>query len=110
MRKIKKTVDATIPDKEELIHKGHRHRDYIMLLVRNILVGIAAVLFICAFFFEDVYHILKALAYFCGAGAYVLEFLLLTNCFKTKVPHKEMFMIYCLGPLYLIMGLGYILK
>lgn len=45
-----------------------------------------------------------------GAAAYVFECLLLTDCFKTKVPHKEMFMVYCLGPLYLIMGLGYILK
>ena len=52
----------------------------------------------------------KGVAYFCGAGAYVFECLLLTDCFKTKVPHKEMFMVYCLGPLYLIMGLGYILK
>lgn len=89
LEEIEHIVDATIPDKDELIHEGHRDRDYAMLITRNLLVGVA---------------------YFCGAGAYVFECLLLTDCFKTKVPHKEMFMVYCLGPLYLIMGLGYILK
>ncbi len=107
---IKHTVDATIPDRDELIHEEHPKLDYAMLLVRNCLVAVAAVLFILSFFFEDIYHILKAIAYFCGAGAYVFECLLLTDCFKTKVPHKELFMVYCLGPLYIIMGLGYIFK
>ena len=109
LEQIKHTVDATIPDIDELTHPEHPKLDYAMLLSRNCLVGIAAVLFIAAFFFKDVYHILKAIAYFCGAGAYVFECLLLTDCFKTKVPHKEMFMVYCLGPLYILMGLGYIL-
>ena len=107
---IKKTVDVTTPDRKELVHKGHKRRDYLMLLFRNMLVVLASVLFILAFFFDDVYHLIKGVAYFFGAAAYVFECLLLTDCFKTKVPHKEMFMVYCLGPLYLIMGLGYILK
>lgn len=110
LRKIKKTVDKTIPDKKELTHEDHPRLDYIMLLARNLLVGIAAALFISSFFFGDIYHILKAIAYFCGAAAYVFECLLLTDCFKTKVEHQEMFMVYCFGPLYILMGLGYILK
>lgn len=110
LRKIKRTVDKTIPDKKELTHENHPRLDYIMLVIRNFLVGIAAVLFVLSFFFDDIYHILKAIAYFCGTGAYIFECLLLTDCFKTKVPHKEMFMVYCLGPLYLLMGLGYIFK
>ena len=62
-----------------------------------------------SFFMDEIYHILKAIAYFCGAVAYFLEILLLTDCFKKKVHHKELFMVYCLGPLYLLMGLNYIL-
>ena len=110
LEQIKHTVDATIPDKDELVHEGHKKRDYIMLILRNVFVGVAAVLFILSFFFDDVYHILKGVAYFSGVIAYVFECLLLTNCFKTKVPHKEMFMVYCLGPLYILMAIGYFLK
>ncbi len=106
---VKHTVDVTTPDADELIHSTHRKLDYAMLLVRNLLVAVAAILFIASFFFDEIYHILKAVAYFCGAVAYLFELLLLTDCFKTKVPHKEMFMVYCLGPLYLLMGLNYIL-
>ena len=110
LEEIEHIVDVTSPDSDELIHEGHRDRDYAMLIIRNLLVGAAAILFILSFFFGDIYHILKGAGYFCGTGAYVFECLLLTDCFKTKVPHKELFMVYCLGPLYLIMGLGYILK
>ncbi len=109
LKQFKHTIDVTSPDADELIHSTHRKLDYAMLLARNLLVAIAAVLFISSFFFEEIYNVLKAIAYFCGAGAYVFELLLLTDCFKTKVPHKEMFMVYCLGPLYLLMGLNYIL-
>ncbi len=107
---LKHTVDATLPDKAELTHEDHPKLDYIMLVVRNILVAAAAVLFVLSFFLEAHYHNLKAVAYFCGAGAYLFECLLITDCFKIKVPHQEMFMIYCLGPLYILMGLNYILK
>ncbi len=110
LKEIKKTVDKTIPDKKELTHEDHPKLDYIMLVLRNLLVAVAAVLFILSFFFDDIYHILKGVAYFCGAVAYVFECLLLTDCFKTKVEHQEMFMVYCFGPLYLLMGLGYFLK
>ncbi len=110
IKKIKRTVDATIPDKKELTHEDHPKLDYIMLVARNLLVTAAAILFVLSFFLDQHYHNLKAVAYFCGAGAYLFECLLLTDCFKTKVPHQEMFMVYCLGPLYLLMGLNYILK
>lgn len=109
IEQVKHTIDVTSPDADELIHGSHRKLDYVMLLCRNLMVGVAALLFIASFFFDEVYHILKAIAYFCGAVAYLLELLLLTDCFKTKVPHKEMFMVYCLGPLYLLMGLNYIM-
>lgn len=106
---FKHTVDVTTPDADELTNGTHPRIAYVILYVRNLLIGAAAILFISSFFLNSVYHILKAIAYFCGAVAYLLELLLLTDCFKKKVPHKEMFMVYCLGPLYLIMGLNYIL-
>ena len=115
LEQIKHTVDVTTPDHDELVHEGHTRRDYVLLILRNILVGAAALLFVASFFFDelyhiDIYHILKGIAYFCGTGAYVFECLLLTNCFKTKVPHKELFMVYCLGPLYILMGISYLIK
>ena len=106
---IKHTVDATIPDKEELTHGAHPKIDYTMLIFRNLLVSIAAVLFLLSFFLHDIHNILRAGAYFCGAGAYLLECLAVTDCFQHKVPHTEMFMVYCFGPLYLMMGLSYLL-
>lgn len=108
IEQVKHTIDVTSPDADELIHGSHRKLDYLMLLCRNLMVGVAALLFITSFFLDEWYHILKAIAYFSGAVAYLLELLLLTDCFKTKVPHKEMFMVYCLGPLYILMGFNYI--
>lgn len=108
--KFKHGVDATTPDADELTKSKHPKAAYVILYIRNLFIGAAAVLFICSFFMDNIYHIPKGIGYFCGAVAYVLELLLLTDFFKKKVHHKEMFMVYCLGPLYLLMGLNYILK
>lgn len=108
LEQIKQTVDVTIPDKEELTHGLHPKVDYALLILRNIFVGVAVLLFLAAFVFNDAYNTLKAVGYFCGAAAYVFECLAVTDCFQTKVPHTEMFMVYCFGPLYILMGLGYI--
>lgn len=105
---FKHSVDVTTPDADELTESKHPKTAYVMLYIRNLFIVVAAVLFICSFFMESVYHKLKAIAYFSGAIAYFLELLLLTDCFKKKVHHKEMFMVYCLGPLYILMGLNYI--
>ncbi len=109
LKKVKKTVDKTIPDKKELTHPDHPRLDYIMLVVRNLMVMSAVLLFVLSFFFDDAHHTLRGIAYFCGAGAYGFECLLITDCFKVKVPHEEMFMIYCFGPLYMLLGIGYFL-
>ena len=105
---IKHTIDATIPEKEELPHGIHPKLDYALLVLRNVFVGAAALLFLLSFVFLDVYHLFKAVAYFFGAAAYLFECLAVTDCFQTKVPHTEMFMVYCFGPLYLMMGFSYI--
>ena len=48
------------------------------------------------------------MGYLFGAIAYICEIMVLTDCFKVKIPHNELFMPYCFGPLYLIMGVGYL--
>ena len=108
LEKIKHSVDATIPDKEELTHGLHPKIDYALLVLRNIFVVLAALIFLSSLLFDSAYTILKAVGYFCGAAAYIFESLAVTDCFRTKVPHTEMFMVYCFGPLYILMGLGYI--
>ena len=105
---IKHTVDATIPDKEELTHGLHPKLDYIFLVLRNLFTALAVLFFLASLFLHGRYNILKAIGYFAGAVAYVFECLAVTDCFQTKVPHTEMFMIYCFGPLYILMGFSYI--
>ena len=106
--KVKHTIDATIPDKEELTHGIHPKLDYALLVLRNLFVVLAVLLFLASLVFQSAYTTLKALGYFCGAVAYIFECFAVTDCFQTKVPHTEMFMVYCFGPLYILMGLGYI--
>ncbi len=107
IEEIKHAVDVTIPDKEELTHGLHPKIDYALLILRNVFVGLAVILFIISLFLH--LDILKAIAYFCGAGAYLFECLAVTDCFQTKVPHTEMFMVYCFGPLYILLGINYII-
>ena len=95
---------------EELIsHSHHKKLEHTILVLRNIAVGLAVVLFAASLFHFDGSNILKGMAYFLGAGAYYGEILLLTDCFSTQVPHQEMFMAYCFGPMYLLLGLSYLL-
>lgn len=108
LEQIKHTVDVTIPDKEELTHGLHPKIDYALLVLRNVFVSLAVIVFVLSLFLDSHYTTLKAIGYFCGAAAYIFECLAVTDCFTTKVPHTEMFMVYCFGPLYILMGLGYI--
>ncbi len=110
VRRLKGLVVKTLPDRAELVRPDHKTFDYALLIIRNGLVALAAVLFVLSFIFDDVHHTLKGIAYFSGAGGYLCECLLLTDCFKKKVPHKELFMVYCFGPIYILLGLDYIFK
>ena len=95
---------------EELIsHSTHKKADHIILLIRNLAVAAAVVLFFVSLFHIPFQHTLKAIAYFLGAAAYCSEILLLTDCFSSRVPHQEMFMAYCFGPMYILLGLSYLL-
>ena len=82
-------------------------REHILLIARNFAAGAAAVLFLAL---ADIHKLLRAAAYFLGAGAYFAEILVLTDGFRRKVPRKELFMAYCFGPLYILLGLSYLLE
>ena len=83
-------------------------REHVLLVARNLAAGAAAALFLASFALADIHKLLRA--YFCGAGAYVAEILILTDGFRRKVPQKELFMAYCFGPLYILLGLSYLLE
>ena len=95
---------------EELIsHSEHKQFEHAVLLFRNITVSLAVLLFLVSMSHLSFSHVLKAIAYFFGAAAYFSEFILLTDCFTKRVPHQEMFMAYCFGPLYILLGLSYLM-
>lgn len=77
--------------------------------LRNLFVFLAAVLFLLSFFLSAV-HVLRGIAYFLGAGAYFFELVMLTDGFEHPVPRREAFMALCFGPLYVLMGLAYLLE
>jgi len=83
-----------------------------LLYFRNILVGIAALLFVLSIIPLENLVVLRALlraaAYFLGAGAYLSEIAVLTDGFKAKVPLKVMFMPYVLFAVYIMMGIAYL--
>lgn len=95
---------------EELIsHSHHKKLEHYILIFRNVAVGLAVVLFAVSLFHLPGSNTCKGIAYFLGAAAYFSEILLLTDCFSEKVPHQEMFMAYCFGPMYILLGLSYLL-
>ena len=79
------------------------------LLLRNLFVLSATVLFLVSILFDHSNGALKFAAYLLGMAAYCCEFLYLTKGFHEKIPHDEMFMVYCFAPLYLLLGFSYLL-
>ena len=60
----------------------------------------ALVLFIASLLHAPMEALLKGSRISFGAAAYFCEIVLLTDCFTAKVPHKELFMAHCFGPMY----------
>lgn len=98
-----------LSEEETIAHNKHKRVEHFLLLTRNIAVAIAVVLFAVSLFSVPGTHYFKAIAYFLGAIAYFQEIMLLTDCFSKQVPHQEMFMAYCFGPMYVLLGLSYLL-
>lgn len=95
---------------EDLIaHSHHKRLEHWVLWGRNIAVGCAMALFLFSLSHLPGSNLCKAIAYFLGALAYLGEILILTDCFREKVPHHEMFMAYCFGPMYILLGISYLL-
>lgn len=84
-------------------------RERLWMELRNVFVFAAAVLFILSILLSEA-HTLRAVAYFLGAAAYLSELAMLTKGFRERIPHAEAFMAVCFGPLYILMGLAYLLE
>lgn len=106
---LQDNIHEILTEEDVISHSAHKEREQMFLLIRNGLVLVAAVLFITSLFFHDA-QMLRGIAYILGAIAYFAELLLLTDCFRNRVPHDELFMIYVFGPLYILMGIGYFLE
>ena len=110
LEEIEEKIEDVIHSQEPgLIAKPPRST-HLLLVIRNIFAGIAAVLFLISLFDISFSSGLKALGYICGTVAYASEILLLTDNFKYKPPFQEMFMEVCFGILYVILGVFYIIK
>ena len=79
------------------------------LWLRNGFVVVASVLFLISIFSNHQYLWIKVTAYLFGMLAYISEYLHLSKFLHEKIPHDEAFMVYCFAPLYLLMGISYIL-
>lgn len=104
--KYVKLSSKMFPEEDLFIGQGKSALTQVILCIRNALVVFAVTLFLLSFTAKG--EPLRAVGYIFGALAYVCEILVLTDCFKAKIPHTELFMPYCFGPLYLIMGIGYL--
>jgi hypothetical protein len=108
MEDVVHDIYTGLSEEELLSHSRHQKLEHAILFVRNIAVALAVSLFFISLFHLPEAALCKAIAYFLGAGAYFSEILLLTDCFRTRVPHKEMFMAYCFGPMYILLGISYL--
>ena len=84
-------------------------REKAWITLRNLFVVVAAILFLLSLILSGK-HVLRAVAYFFGAGAYLSELVMLTDGFTRQVPRDEAFMAFCFGPLYVLMGIAYLLE
>jgi len=101
-------VHALLTEEETIAESSHKKSEHVLLYVRNVFVLAALILFIISLFVEN-YGTLKGIAYLSGCVAYFCELFMVTDFFRHDVPHKELFMVYCFGPLYLLMGVAYLL-
>ena len=107
--KVKITLISLLDEEELISHSRHPQLERLFLTLRNIAAALAVFVFLLSLLTDlPIYTKLKAVGYFFGAAAYLFEMALLTDCFTEEVDHKEMFMAYCFGPLYVLMGISYL--
>lgn len=110
MHEIVKELEELLEEPELIEESHHKKAEHAWLWARNICVGFAALLFLASFPLHHIHGLLRGIGYLFGATAYIAELGMLTDNFTTMVAHKELFMVYCFGPLYLLMGLAYLLE
>ena len=107
---LKEIVEEAILEHELIDESEHKSAEHVFLWIRNITVLAAVILFVLSLFLHGASHGLRGCGYILGAVAYVAELFMMTDCFSKKVRHKELFMAYCFGPLYILLGLAYFLE
>lgn len=95
-------------------HHVHKlHFEDVVLLLRNLFVSIATLLFVASLLPDSVLgeagHYLRGAAYCIGACAYVTEILDLTHNFHKHQSAKVMYMPVVFGALYILLGIRYFL-
>lgn len=106
---FQENIHEIVTEEDIISESEHKNREKFFLLLRNSFVVVVGLLFMASFFVES-HHLFRGVAYIFGAIAYSSELLILTDCFRKRVPHRELFMIYIFGPLYILMGIGYFLE
>ena len=100
-----------LPKHEDWEHAAHYDHEEKLLRWRNVCVTVAAGLFVASLLPVTGHSagFCKAAAYFVGAGAYILELATLTDGFRRREPFREMYMPYLFAPLYVLLGISYLL-
>ena len=101
-------LENFILEEDVLAESQNVRRDRLFLWFRNLFVLGALILFLVSLFSIPHPHMVRGIAYFFGAAAYFSEILLVTGGFRKRLPSAEMFMAYCFGPLYVLLGLTYL--
>ena len=110
LHELKLVLIDILTEEELLSHSRHPAIEKFFLTLRNIAAGVAVFLFLLGVMtYLPVYRKLMAVGYFFGAAAYLFELALLTDCFTEEVEHQEMFMAYCFGPMYVLLGISYLI-
>lgn len=101
-------VKELLCEDDILASSRHKRLERVFLYLRNGFAALATALFLASLLHMPYRNLFKGIAYFFGAGAYFCEIVLLTDCFSHAVPHREAFMAYCFGPMYILLGISYL--
>ncbi len=110
LQDVLEDIENLVEEPEIIGQSRHKMTERVFLPARNICAAISTVLFLLSFFLHHAHSFLRGFAYISGAIAYFFELGILTDNFTRKVSHRDLFMAYCFGPLYLLMGLAYLLE
>ena len=109
MHEMQHAILDMLSEEELISHSHHKKMEHYILYIRNVAVALAVICFMVSLAHLSFSHLLKAIGYFLGAAAYIAEIALLTDVFSKKMPHHEMFMAYCFGPMYILLGISYLI-